>query len=78
MAKIKRQQFTFKEQRRLVDSYIMALNAKQRKHYETNLHEFPREKDIKMLLELSEMLKNLEYVGTWDGVAPAIQTNMFA
>lgn len=56
----------------------MALTAKRRKHYETNLQEFPRENDIKMLEELSVMLKNLEYVGTWDGVAPAIQTNMFA
>jgi hypothetical protein len=76
--KIKTQKFSFRQHRHLLQKYLIALNAKRRKHYETNMARFSGEEAILMLEEQIQMLKNLEYVGTWDGVAPNIQNNLFA
>ncbi|GAB3999556.1 hypothetical protein GCM10028807_50110 [Spirosoma daeguense] len=78
MAKINKPKFSFKAHKALISKYLIALNAKRRQHYETNLHPFSGEADIKQLEELQQILQNLEYVGTWDGIAPNIQTNLFA
>ncbi|GAB2585834.1 hypothetical protein [Spirosoma areae] len=68
---------TFRQHRKLCEKYLSALETKQKAFWQLYMKPYPGQWQIDLLKEQIEIFRNLEYIGTPDGKAPATQLHLF-